>query len=152
MSEEIAFRMNTASEAQIADHLLRCDAGFVPPLSSRVEIGGYAHKISTRATRFEAWDRALVGLLAAYCNDAGRRGAAYITSVSVLEGWRGRGVALRLLEQCIDHARKLGFRCVELEVDGANAGAVGLYGKSGFKIDRAQGQTVIMRLDFSKDA
>lgn len=150
MSEQIAFRLNVALEAQIADHLLRCDASFVPPLSGRVEIGSYAHKIAAKATRFEAWERELVGLLAAYCNDT-QRGVAYITSVSVLEAWQGRGIASRLLEQCIEHARAQGFQRIELEVDGSNAGALKLYAKRGFLVDRVNGAAVNMRLDFDKE-
>ena len=56
MMAGVAFEMNTASEAQIVDHLARCDADFVPPLASRVDIAAYAQKIVDRATRFEAWD------------------------------------------------------------------------------------------------
>ena len=151
MSEQIAFRLNEASEAQIAEHLSLCDAYFVPPLSGRVDIGSYAHKIASKATRFEAWDRDLVGLLAAYCNDR-ERGVAYITSVSVLEAWQGRGIASRLLERCIEHAKEQRFQRVELEVDGGNVGAVKLYAKNGFLVNREKGAAVNMRLDFGEEA
>lgn len=151
MSEQIEFCLNKASEAEIADHLLRCDACFVPPLSGRVDIVGYAHKIASKATRFEAWDSALVGLVAVYCNNGERR-TAYITSISVLQGWQGRGIASRLLEQCIVQAREQGFVCVELEVDGENVSATKLYGKKGFTIVRMNGQAAIMRLDIGKEA
>ena len=149
MSERIAFRRDGASEAQIADHLLRCDASFVPPLSGRADVYAYARKIASNATRFEAWDRALVGLLAAYCNDE-KRVAAYITSVSVVDGWRGRGIASRLLEQCIEHARVREFQRVELEVDGENVSAIRLYTQNGFVIAAADGRTSTMRLDLGK--
>lgn len=150
MSEQVAFSTNKASEAQIADHLSRCDASFVPPLSGRVEISSYAHKIASKATRFEAWDRTLVGLLAVYCND-GERGVAYITSVSVLQEWRGKGIASHLLEHCIEHARAQAMQRVELEVDGENIGAVELYGKKGFVINAVNGRVVIMGLNLGKE-
>lgn len=151
MSNRIAFRLNEASEAQIAEHLLRCDSSFVPPLSSRVEIAGYAQKIARKAMRFEAWERTLVGLLATYCNDAERR-LAYISSVSTLAEWRGKGVASRLLEQCITYARCGGFEIVELEVDCENMGSRRLYEKQGFVVDSVDGRKVIMRLDLAKEA
>ena len=70
MRAEIDYLSNKASEAEIAEHLSRCDADFVPPLSGRVEINEYAKKIANKATRFEAWSGGmLVSLVAAYCND-----------------------------------------------------------------------------------
>ena len=98
MSAAIEYRLNMASAAQIAEHLLRCDADFVPPLSGRVEIRDYAQKIASKATRFEAWSGGtLVGLVAAYCNDRDKR-IAFITSVSVLREWTGKGIAARLMK------------------------------------------------------
>lgn len=152
MSGQIEFCLNKASEAEIADHLLRCDADFVPPLSGRVEISRYAHKIAGNATRFEAWaGGALVGLVAAYCNGSERR-AAYITSVSVLQGWKGVGVASRLLERCIGHVKERGFERIELEVDGENVGAVRLYEKKSFIVNGVNGRATTMRLNTGKDA
>jgi ribosomal protein S18 acetylase RimI-like enzyme len=147
--ESVTFCSNRASEKQIAEHLSRCDESFVPPLSDRVDIADYAHKIAGMAMRFEAWDSALVGLLAVYCNDR-ERGVAYVTSVSVLQEWRGRGIAASLVERCIAHARAEGFRRVELEVDAENANAVRLYEHQGFSIDAVHGRAVIMRVDLGK--
>ena len=147
--ESVTFCSNRASEKQIAEHLSRCDESFVPPLSDRVDIADYAHKIAGMAMRFEAWDSALVGLLAVYCNDR-ERGVAYVTSVSVLQEWRGRGIAASLVDHCIAHAKAEGFRRVELEVDAENANAVRLYEHQGFSIDAVHGRAVIMRVDLGK--
>lgn len=146
MSETIEFRLNKASEAQIAEHLLRCDAEFVPPLSGRVEIVGYAKKIASNAMRFEVWagDK-LVGLVAAYCNDQ-ERCIAYITSVSVLKEWARKGVSANLMKQCIEWAETLGMRQVSLEVASDNIPAIGLYEKSGFVIGEGQGSFITMNL------
>ena len=112
----IEFLLNKASAEQIAEHLLRCDSDFVPPLSGRVEIKDYAEKIATTAIRFEAWPGgALVGLVAAYCNDQDKH-IAYITSVSVLRAWMSNGIAARLVGQCVEHAKTLGMRQISLEV------------------------------------
>jgi GNAT superfamily N-acetyltransferase len=93
MNGQIQFYMNRAAKAQITELLVRCDADFVPQLSSRVAIPGYAEKITMNAARFEAWaDDTLCGLVAAYCNDV-ERGSAYVTSVSVLHEYQGKGIA-----------------------------------------------------------
>ena len=152
MSGAVEFCLNRATAAEIAGHLSRCDADFMPPLSGRVEIDGYAHKIADRATRFEAWiDGVPIGLVAAYCNDSERR-TAYITSVSVLQEWQGKGIAAQLMGQCIGHVKKLGFKYIELEVSGDNVGAARLYEKMGFIMNKESGRIAIMHLDTGKDA
>ena len=152
MNKPVEFCLNKATEAEIADHLFRCDADFVPPLSGRVEIGSYAHKIADKATRFEAWaEGVLVGLVAVYCNDSECH-VAYITSVSVLQEWKGRGIASTLMEQCIRHAKGPGYERIELEVDSENAAAIKLYEKKGFMVIRVSDQAAIMRFDIGKDA
>ncbi len=132
MSAAVEYRSNTAAAAQIAAHLAHCDADFVPPLSGRVEITAYANKIAEQATRFEAWSGAtLVGLVAVYCNDMERR-IAYITSVSVLKQWRGKGIATRLLHQCLAHAQEAGMRQIRLETTGNRRLSNRLYERVGF--------------------
>ena len=151
MSGPIACSLNQATEAAIAEHLNRCDADFVSKLGERVNIGSYAHKIAVNATRFEAWvDGELIGLVAAYCNDRACR-IGYITSVSVLRAWQGRGVAMHLLEQCIERLKELGFERIELAVDSGNAGATKLYEKKSFIVNKVVGQTTSMHLNIGKN-
>lgn len=147
MSEPVDFRLNKASVAEIAEHLTRCDADFVPPLSPRVDIDGYANKIGQHATRFEAWAGGdLVGLVAAYCNDPERR-SAYITTVSVQHPYQSSGLASTLMARCKEHVLSRGFEHVELEVDGDNAAAIDLYTKCGFEVGSAHGGMVRMHQD-----
>ncbi|QKQ50541.1 MULTISPECIES: GNAT family N-acetyltransferase [Achromobacter] len=132
MSAAVNYTTGTASEEIILAHLLHCDSAFVPPLSSRVDIKGYAKKIHHTANNFEAWASGeLIGLVAVYCNAQNRTGA-FITNVSVLSGWHGMGVATQLLRNCVASARDLGFERVELEVDINNIHAHRLYEKFGF--------------------
>jgi ribosomal protein S18 acetylase RimI-like enzyme len=132
MNALVEYRLNTASKGEIVEHLQACDAVFVPPLSGRVEIGGYAQKIANKATRFEAWSKGtLVGLVATYFND-GETFIAHITSVSVLKAWTGKGIAAELMQQCVEHANTLGMRQIGLEVASDNAPAIKLYEKKGF--------------------
>ena len=146
MNLEIEYLLNKTSAMQISEHLSRCDADFVPPLSGRAEIEDYARKIASKATRFEAWSGGtLVGLVAAYCNDREKR-IAYITSVSVLREWTGKGIADHLVGQCVEHAKALGMQQISLEVSSDNTAAIKLYEKSGFIAGRANVPFVTMGL------
>jgi ribosomal protein S18 acetylase RimI-like enzyme len=146
MKEPVEYSLNKASEAEIVEHLRTCDANFVPPLSGRVEIKDYAKKIASEATRFEAWSGGkLIGLVAAYCNDQEKL-LAYITNVSVLRAWTGKGIAMRLLSYCIEHARASGMRQISLEVAGDSTPAIKLYEKSGFVTGKANGPFISMNL------
>lgn len=96
--------------------------------------------------RFEAWSGGtLVGLVAAYCND--REGQlAYVTSVSVLKAWAGKGIAARLLSRCVEHAKSSGMRRISLEVASDNAPAIRLYEKYGFAAGKATNAILTMNL------
>ena len=146
MNTAADLQRNRATAAAIADHLRACDRSFVPPLGARVEIDDYAAKIVAHAERFEAWsnDR-LVGLLAVYCNDPVGK-VAFVTSVSVLPGWQGQGVASRLLRACIEQLRQGHFEQIELEVDARNSAATLLYRKHGFSVASTRDHTQSLRL------
>jgi len=147
MNTSIEFLVNKASTEVIAEHLLHCDSDFIPPLSGRVQIYNYAQKITGYATRFEAWSGGiLVGLVAAYCNDQVKR-TVYITSVSLLKAWTGKGIASHLMSCCVEHGKALGMRQVTLEVGSDNTGAIRLYQKSGFVADQTKALFVTMNLD-----
>jgi ribosomal protein S18 acetylase RimI-like enzyme len=151
MSAAVKYQSNKASEVEIAEHLSRCDADFVPPLSSRVEIKDYATKIINQATRFEAWSGdTLLGLVAAYYNDQEKR-IAYITSISVLKEWMGKGIATRLMGLCIEHARASGMWQISLIVAESNAPAIRLYEKSGFVSGKVNTPFVSMNLYLKRD-
>lgn len=147
MSEEAKYVLNKASEVEIAKHLARCDAEFIPPLSRRVEIIDYAKKIANKAVRFEAWyGDSLVGLVAVYCNNREQR-IAYITSVSVLHEWTGKGIAASLLKQSIEYAKAAEMQQISLEVATKNTSAIKLYEKSGFAVGKVNGVFVSMVLN-----
>lgn len=144
------FDLNKADTVQLAAHLRACNDVFMPPLSDRINVDDYASKIAGRAQRFEVWVNCeLVGLVAAYCNDLERR-TAFITSVSVLPKWQGQGIASRLMEICVGHVRSLGFKRIELEVEGSNAAAVTLYMKHGFTKNGSNSSSKNMILDLGE--
>jgi len=150
LSAAVEYLSNQATWAQIAEHLSRCDADFVPPLSGRVEICDYAQKIATNAMRFEAWSGGtLVGLVAAYCN-AQEEGIAYVTSVSVLKPWTAKGIAGRLLNRCVEHAKDAGMQRISLEVASDSTPAIKLYEKAGFVAGKVTTASVTMSLSLVK--
>lgn len=147
MSDAVEYLSNKASAAQIAEHLLCCDADFVPRLTARVGIPDYAQKIASKATRFEAWSNGtLVGLVAAYCNDQETR-IAHITTVSVMKVWTAKGIAAKLMNQCVEHTKAAGMRQVGLEVAADNMRAIKLYEKSGFVAGKLNGPFIAMKLN-----
>ena len=147
----IDFEADSATPTQIAEHLERCDDAFVPPLSTRTGIDDYARKIGRQAVRFEAWvDRTLVGLVAAYFNDEDRR-VVFITDVSVEAAFQRTGIASELIRRCIERATNEGFDAIELEVDRANAPAIGLYSRLGFVASDMPGDSIRMRLDTARE-
>ena len=151
MSAAIEYSTNQASEAEIAEHLLRCDSDFMLPLSARVEIKDYAQKIVSNAARFEAWSGdTLVGLAAAYCNDM-ESGVAFVTSVSVLREWAGKGIMSKLISQCIEHAKKFGMWRISLEVGDGNMPAIRLYEKYGFVAGKVNLPFITMHLNLENE-
>ena len=91
-------------------------------------------KIFDNAVTFEGWhDDQLIGMIAAYYNNL-EITHGYITNVSVLKGYKGFGIASKLLKQTIDYGRENSFYQIELEVNINNIEAVKLYEKHGFVV------------------
>lgn len=151
MSWKSEFSRNRATEQQIAEHLILCDARFVPLLSSRVDIKSYAHKIVVHGERFEAWtEESLVGLVAIYCNRAAQD-RAYVTSVSTVGSLPpGVHVASQLLEQGLEYLRERRFERVDLEVDKSNNRAIRLYERHGFVVNAINGHSLLMGLELER--
>jgi ribosomal protein S18 acetylase RimI-like enzyme len=147
--EGIDFREGTATKEDIQAHLEECDRDFSPNLSLKVDIEEYSRKISARANTFEAWSgRGLIGLVAAYMNDPGTR-TAFITSVSVVRKFMGRGIASALLGHCLEKSRQAGMKAVRLEVSLRSRDAIQLYENFGFSEVARKGETVSMELEIS---
>ena len=147
----IEYHVNKATEIQIEEHLKLCEANFKPPLSDRVELQGYSKKIADKAVRFEAWEEnVLIALIASYCNDNENR-SAFITSVSVLKEMQGKGLASKLMKQCIKYIKSIGLEKAILEVGNENANAIAFYGKHSFMVSRIQDKTSYMQLNLLKE-
>jgi len=129
----IEYKTNTASEGDILEHLQKADEYFVPALSSRIDLRAYAEKLHHHAVLSEAWENdELIGLIGTYFNDKhGKTG--FISNVSVLKPYMGKGISKELLHQCLEHGRQQGFKEVQLEVGISNSQAIRFYEKSGFR-------------------
>jgi ribosomal protein S18 acetylase RimI-like enzyme len=105
-----------------------------------VKIEEYAEKIFKLAVTFEAWVKGrLVGLIAAYFNNPESK-SGFITNVSVIKSYTGRGIAAKLLMMTVDYANQNHFSEIKLEVDRNNSKAIGLYTKFGFQpVNEIQG-------------
>jgi len=141
------YRINSTTEQDIYDHLIECNDYFSPKLSDKVDIQEYTHKIWKNTVRFEAiLDSQLIGLVAAYANDPSKK-CAFITNVSTLPVYFGKGIGKKLLSQCISYARKMEFRLIRLEVSVHSSAAISLYKTMGF--ETYDGTTTINRLQFN---
>jgi ribosomal protein S18 acetylase RimI-like enzyme/SAM-dependent methyltransferase len=151
VTQDVVFGRDEADARAVEVHLRDCDSDFDPPLSQRVDITSYAVRLVEKAVRLEAWnDGRLVGLVAAYAN-TGAGGSAFITNVSVLPSFRGRGLAERLVASALAHLKGQGFARVELEVGRGAAAAISLYRKLGFQ-DFGDGRTGMMMARDEQDA
>jgi len=136
--------INSSSLKQICIHLNECDLEFVPPLSTRVNVGDYSKKIYNKATRFEFFDSdKLVGLIAAYIDNRDSN-TGFITNVSVNKDYWGLGVGGALLKACINFFREKGVASINLEVNENNLTAVNLYANHGFVIDKNHRNILIL--------
>ena len=126
-------------------HLEECNNSFVPLLSERVDIDEYSAKIADKAVTFEAWEKnKLVGLVAAYINKDLL--TVFITNVSVLKQYAGKGIAKQLMVRCIEYVCKNSFKNIQLEVSKNNTKAISLYKGLNFIEYGSQGETLLMEL------
>lgn len=134
MKKEITYTENKSNPLNIQEHLLLCDKSFKPRLSKKVNIKDYSQKLFEKSHRFEAWDKeVLIGLIAVYINDPDKK-AVFITNVSIMDGYKGKGAASTLMKNVISKTRELGFVDIQLEVSNNNEEAIGLYKKFNFTV------------------
>ncbi len=145
-TETIIYKIKTATGKDVCGHLEKCKEAFTPALDKKVNIAEYSKKIVENSITFEAWaNKELAGMIAAYFNDK-KNYTGFITNVSLISEYAGKGIASRLLENCIRFAKDKGFKEIVLEVNAASLPAIKLYTKNHFKEISSQGDTKTMRL------
>lgn len=146
----INYKTKTALMEEIYSHLKECNENFIPPLEEKVNIMNYSRKIFENAITFEAWnEKILVGLIAAYLNDAENE-SAFITNVSTIKSLMGKGIANELMKMCIDYSKNHNFKEINLEVSSKNVDALNLYLKYGFVKNKEEDSITFMKLIFNK--
>lgn len=144
---KVKYNTKTAIQPEIFSHLQNCSSDFTPPLDEKVDIGEYSKKIFEKSVTFEAWvDKSLIGLVAAYFNNTEDK-LCYITNVSVINNYKGLGIASELLKSCMNYAIQNNFKEIILEVSQSNNGAIHLYEKQGFKNYGNKNDLIIMKLE-----
>ncbi len=82
-----------------------------------------------------AADQTPVGMTGLYVEPSAKvRHSGHIWGVYVRPPWRGKGLATRLVTACLDWAKTQAVRIVKLQVEVANAAAVGCYARLGFSV------------------
>lgn len=143
--ETISYKRNTATYGEVLSHLLKCDEYFIPRLSDKTDIAGYSAKIVHNSIIFEAWKSdELVAVIAAYFNDENNK-TGFITNVSTLKEFSGKGIASKLLKQCIDYAEENSYAEIRLEVSRSNDTAVALYKKNNFITAEIKNDLLVMK-------
>lgn len=131
--EKISYKVKTATKVEIQWHLEQCDEKFIPKLSSTVDLATYAQKIFENAITFEAWQNGiLIGIVAAYFNNLTDK-IGYITNVSTLPNFAGKGIGFQLVKNTINYANENLFVQIKLEVNEKNTHAIQLYKKFNFQ-------------------
>lgn len=146
----VSGRRDLADANALVAHFLACGGDFLAKLQARVDLEDYANKLCAHAQRFEAYAAGvLIGLVAVYANDQLRQ-IAFISNVSVLPAWRGRGIASDLLLDCIASLQRAGFVAIDLEVEEDNIGARRFYAGLGFTATTTAPAGRRLRLDLMK--
>jgi ribosomal protein S18 acetylase RimI-like enzyme len=141
----INYAVDTKDAEAVCTHLMNCDEDFITDLLARMDVKKYAEKITSLATRFEAlYKGRLVGLVACYLNDPDKK-FGFITNVSVVGGFKGKGIAYQLMQDAISAASRLGFDKIRLEVRNINKAARALYEKCGFERMEEKKDLIIMQ-------
>lgn len=132
MMDIIKYTINESRSSDIEEHLIKCSENFVPSLDSYVDIPSYAIKLEKFADTFEAWYKSeLICLIACYLNDR-ERGDGFITNVSTIKHFQGKGIARKILVDLFNYATQKNFNTLSLEVHKNNLKAIDFYTKIGF--------------------
>ena len=79
------------------------------------------------------WNGKIVGMVGVIHNETHKPGVAELQRMSVSKSCRKMGIASKLLDQLIKHAREEGLEKIVLKTSSAQGPAIGLYKKHGFR-------------------
>lgn len=118
----------------ICDFLEKVDKLLPVPLSERVDLLEYAKKIITNGKALVIRnDEMIIAGTFFYCNDAMEKNA-YLTLLSTLPAFEGKGCAQALMLEMENECRRNGMQRIHLDTELTNKRAISLYSKNGYQI------------------
>lgn len=94
----------------------RYDEDFEPPLSERIDLNSYVHKLLDRGYCYVYKHKEKIrGVVAYYANDTDSL-SAYLSLILVDEEYRGSEIASKMLNIMEKHCRDIGFNKINLEM------------------------------------
>jgi len=121
---------------------------FIPPLTPRLNLKEYSHKIMLNAIQF--WvinDNHEIGFAACYFNN-GDSGIGFVTTISVKSNFRGLGLGALLLNSIVSYGSEHGFSQIQLEVFRENTSALKFYLKFGFEFLEQNDSKILLNYKF----
>ena len=131
---------NQSTTLDIYRHLKACDEDFFIRLSARVDLQSYAEKLELHSCRVEVWNQnVLIGLAASYADEGKSR--AFLSSLSVLRDFRGRGIGASLIQATKNMLGERKVQEIALEVAHQDGAAQNFYRSQGFETQSDQGES-----------
>lgn len=141
----IHFQFGDIAIAEIEKYLIKADKFFIPALSEKVNIKAFATKFHNNGIVITAvHNNNIIGLLAFYCNDMKGK-LAFITNMSVLPEFYGKGIAAKMMNHCVKYVIEKNFIYIGLEVNKLNERAISFYIKYDFKIEADHNESHFMK-------
>lgn len=103
----------------------------------------YQHHVALVAETFEEGIAHIVGEARYVVDEAGQKAEF---AVVVADGWRGQGIATRLLDSLAEHARAAGLQRLVGEVLATNEAMLAMMRKLGFKLRRHAGDARLVQV------
>lgn len=102
-------------------------------LSDRVDINEYSENLIKNSIQFSLWDnKTLIGLSPCYFNNS-KESVAYISSLTIKKGFRGKKLGSQMIQQINHYAQKRNFNTVMVKIHYDNLISHNFYMKNGFK-------------------
>lgn len=144
MIDLVRYKIKDASEKDLIRHFNRCNEDFLERLNQRVDLLSYCKKLNEDSITFEAWNESdLVGVISVYLNN-NESAVGFVSNVSVIKTFERRGIASQLIIMGKEHAQKLGFLELCLNVSSQNKNAQNFYLKHGFNAIASEEEEISM--------
>lgn len=116
----------------IYEFLKTIDKDFPIPISNKTNLGLFSEKLYQKATLcIHKEEGRIVGMVAGYTEDL-INNMAYICIVGVLNKYRGKGIASKLVNDFVEICKNKGIKAVHLYTHKSNLSALAMYRKIGF--------------------